>query len=222
MSLEELSDRLGHRFADPDLLAASLIHRSYAAENPGLADNERLEFLGDAVLQLAVTDRLYHRYGELSEGEMAKVRAGCVNRHELARIARRIALGPHLRIGAGEEATGGRDKDSILADALEAVIAAVYLDGGFDAAKRVVLRHWDGLIAEKARAPGGRDYKTRYQEALAAEGKTPVYEVVGEGPDHAKRFTATVSVDGVITGRGEGRSKKEAEQEAARRALREG
>ncbi|GIU92389.1 MAG: ribonuclease 3 [Acidimicrobiia bacterium] len=219
MRLDELGRRLGHPFERAELLRAALVHRSYAAENPGESDNERLEFLGDAVLQLVVTELLYSAYPDLTEGEMAKVRAASVNRSELARVARTLGLGDHLLVGAGEEATGGRDKDSILADTMEAVIAAIYLDGGISAARRFIVEHWEPIVAEKAEAPGARDYKTRYQEYLAARGKKPTYRVVGEGPDHAKRFTATVSVDGVVTGTGEGRSKKEAEQEAARKAL---
>lgn len=216
----DLVESLGHDFVRPELLEASLIHRSYAAEHPDIEDNERMEFLGDAVLQLVVTHYLYDHYPELSEGEMAKTRAACVNREGLAVIARRLGVGPHLQMGAGEESTGGRDKDSILADAMEAIIAAVYLDGGYEIARRVILEHWTQLIDRKAQSPGRLDYKTRYQEELAADGKRPEYEVEGEGPDHDKRFTATVSVDGEVRGRGSGRSKKEAEQAAARAAMR--
>lgn len=215
-----LVDALGYRFARPELLEASLVHRSYAAEHPEAEDNERMEFLGDAVLQLVVTHYLYDHYPSLTEGEMAKTRAACVNREGLATIARRLDIGSHLRMGAGEESTGGREKDSILADAMEAVIAVVYLDGGYEAAREVVLAHWEQLIRQKAESPGRLDYKTRYQEQLAAEGKQPEYHVEGEGPDHARTFTATVSVDGEVRGRGEGRSKKEAQQAAAREAMR--
>ncbi len=217
--MTELERRLGHTFGDRRLLEAALVHRSFTAEHPDVADNERLEFLGDAVLQLAVTDFLYADFPELAEGEMAKVRASSVNRTELAVVARRLGVGEVVKIGRGEEASGGRDKDSILADTMEAILAAVYLDAGFDTAREVILRHWADLVRTKARQPGGRDWKTRYQERLAAVGKRPEYEVVGEGPDHAKVFTAVVKVDGVVTGRGRGRSKKEAEQEAARAAM---
>ncbi len=217
--MTELERRLGHTFAEPDLLHAALIHRSYAAEHPGVEDNERLEFLGDAVLQLAVTDFLYATFPDLTEGEMAKVRAASVNRSELAVIARRLGVDEAVLMGRGEESSGGRAKDSILADAMEAILAAVYLDAGFEAARRIVIRHWEALIRRKSQAPGSRDWKTRYQEYLAAVGKRPEYEVEGEGPDHAKVFTAVVKVDGVVTGRGSGRSKKEAEQDAARAAM---
>ncbi len=217
--MTELERRLGHTFTDRRLLRAALIHRSYAAEHAGVEDNERLEFLGDAVLQLAVTDLLYSRFPDLTEGEMAKVRAASVNRTELAAIARPLGVGEAVLMGRGEESSGGRTKDSILADAMEAILAAVYLDAGFEVARSVIVDHWEPLVRRKAEAPGGRDWKTRYQEHLAAVGKRPEYEVHGEGPDHAKVFSAVVKVEGVVTGRGTGRSKKEAEQEAARSAL---
>ena len=214
-----IEDRLGYPFRDPGLLAHSLTHRSLESEQPDQPSNERLEFLGDAVLQLVVTDFLFAEYPHLPEGEMAKVRAACVNRTELARIARRIELGSEIRLGKGEEATGGREKSSILADALEAVLAAVYLDGGIASARAVVLDHWQELIREKATSPGRLDYKTRLQEVLAVGARLPAYDVQGEGPDHARVFSATVSVDGQVIGNGTGRSKKEAQQAAASEAL---
>ena len=215
----EFEQRLGHRFESPGLLVHSLTHRSLEAEQPREASNERLEFLGDAVLQLVVTDFLFEEYPQLPEGQMAKVRAACVNRSELARIARRLDLGSDIRLGKGEESTGGREKSSILADALEAVLAAVYLDGGMEAARPVILRHWEEMIREKATSPGRLDYKTRLQEILATNGKLPVYEVAGAGPDHARSFVAILTVDGDAVGRGEGLSKKEAQQAAARQAM---
>jgi ribonuclease-3 len=150
---------------------------------------------------------------------MAKVRAACVNRDELASIAREISLGNHLRLGVGEQQSGGRNNSSILADAMEAVIAAVYLDAGLEAARACILGLWAEVIEAKAVAPGRRDFKTRLQEALAAEGRRPIYVVDGAGPDHDRRFKATVEVDGTVIGEGEGRSKKEAEQDAARIAI---
>lgn len=219
---DALQEALGHHFSDPSLLAAALVHRSYAAEHAGVEDNERFEFLGDAVLQLVVTDYLFEHYPAMPEGEMAKVRAACVNRMELAEVARRVGLGPHLRMGIGEMASGGRSKDSILADAMEAVLCAVYLDAGLEAALHVVLRHWTTLIRSKAQAPGLRDFKTRLQEALAVDGLLPDYQVDDSGPDHAKVFTARVTVDGQVLGVGTGRSKKEAQQEAARQAMERG
>lgn len=195
------------------------MHSSFAAENDREEDNERLEFLGDAVLQLAITAFLFERYGGMREGEMAKVRAACVNRMELARLARSIDLGPYILVGVGEQSSGGRRKDSILADAMEAVLAAVYLDAGYRRAEQVILDLWGDLIREKAKRPGGRDFKTRLQELLAARGVRPEYQVVGEGPDHAMEFTATVTVDGEQVGEGTGGSKKEAQQDAARMAI---
>ncbi len=219
MSIERLQDLLGYRFEDVGILHAALIHSSFAAENDEEGDNERLEFLGDAVLQLAVTAFLFEGYRDMREGQMAKVRAACVNRTELARLARSIDLGPCIRVGVGEHSSGGRHKDSILADAMEAVLAAVYLDAGYRRAEEVILSLWGDLIHEKAKRPGGRDYKTRLQELLAARGARPDYQVVGEGPDHAMEFTAIVTVDGEQMGEGTGGSKKEAQQEAARVAI---
>jgi ribonuclease-3 len=220
-SLAPLELALGHAFKDPEILAWSLIHRSYHAEHPGVAHNERFEFLGDAVLGLAVTTFLFSEFGHMPEGQMAKVRAAVVSREELAEVAREIGLPGYVRLGRGEESTGGRHKPSILADAMEALIAAVYLDAGYDHAATVVMTHWADRVRMRAERPGDADYKTRLQEVLAALGLTPRYEVAGFGPDHAKQFTAAVMVDGAIRGEGRGASKREAEQEAARAALKE-
>lgn len=217
MSLEE---RLGHVFSDPSLLRLALTHRSVSSESPERSDNERLEFLGDAVLQLVITDLLYRSRPDLAEGQMAKVRAAVVSRPTLAEVARHLDLGSYVELAPGEEGTGGRDKDSILADTLEAVIGAVYLDGGLGAVRDLILGLWSDRVAERAKAPGVKDYKTRLQEVLAKDGRRPVYEVEGRGPDHDRRFTAVVSVDDRTLGRGGGRSKKEAEQAAAEEALR--
>ncbi len=217
--LEGFQARLGHKFNDISLLQHALLHRSYAAETSSGEDNERLEFLGDAVLQLVVTDHLYVQYPDLSEGTMAKIRAACVNRDELADLAKLLELGPNLALGRGEEGSGGREKASILADALEAVIAAVYVDAGIEVARTVVLALWEPLVAERAVEPGKRDYKTRLQEELAARGLRPKYRVTESGPDHAKLFDARLEVEGKSAGAGQGRSKKEAEQAAAAEAL---
>lgn len=214
-----LDDALGHRFTDRSLLETALTHRSYTAEHEGVEHNERLEFLGDAVLGLLVAEMLFRRFPRMREGEMAKVRASLVSREELAAIARTIGLGDHVKMGRGEVLSGGSEKDSILADAMEAVLAAVFLDGGLDAARRVVADHWEDRIMSRSRAPGQKDYKTRLQEILAKLHRRPVYEVVGEGPDHDRTYRATVTIDGVPRGGGVGHSKKEAEQEAARDAL---
>lgn len=210
---------LGVTFSDRTLLERALTHRSHAFEAGGLPTNERLEFLGDAVLQLVVTDAIYRSLPDASEGRLAKIRASAVNTRRLADVARRLDVGAEVRLGRGEEQSGGRDKDSILADTLEALIGAVYLDAGMDVATRLVDRLFAELLEELAAWRGSLDFKTSLQELTASELSTlPVYQLTEEGPDHAKRFTAVVEVDGAVLGRGKGRSKKEAEQEAAQEA----
>jgi ribonuclease-3 len=205
--------------SDPDLLVRSLAHRSWCAENPGSGSNERLEFLGDAVLGLIVTDYLYRTYPDMPEGELAKVRAAVVNSAALAELAAELDIGAALLLGKGEDQSGGRQKPSILADAMEALIGAVYLDEGWAGSERMVMTLlWD-RIESAAAGPGGRDYKTRLQELSArAFEQLPVYLVRDEGPDHAKEFEAVVHVQGRARGSGRGRSKKQAEQAAARAA----
>lgn len=217
--MNDFEERLGHRFADATTLGVALTHRSFTAEHEGVEHNERMEFLGDAVLELVMTDLLYERFGDMREGEMAKLRASLVSRRMLSAIARSLGLGAELHLGRGEEASAGREKDSILADAMEAVIAAVYLDGGLDAARTVIHRHWESRVKTRSASPGSRDYKTRLQEVLAQAHLEPTYRVRGEGPDHDRIFTATVMIEGVVRGEGSGHSKKEAQQEAARIAL---
>jgi ribonuclease-3 len=217
--MEDLSSLLGYEFRDTALLEKALTHRSWTAENPEGEHNERMEFLGDAVLQFSVTQYLYENFPQMSEGQMAKVRASCVSGAQLAEVARELGLGRLVRMGSGEAASGGRKKASILADAMEAVLAAVYLDSDIQHARSVVLAHWAKVVDAKAEDPGRRDYKTRYQEVLATRGLRPEYDVVGSGPDHRRHFVATLVVEGEIVGKGEGRSKKEAQQSAARAAL---
>jgi ribonuclease-3 len=196
-----------------------MAHRSWCAETPGENSNERLEFLGDAVLGLVITDHLFRSYPELPEGELAKVRASVVNSETLAEVGADLGLGEALLLGKGEASSGGREKPSILADAMEAVIGAVYLDGGWSAAATLIMGLLGDRVEEGAAGPGGQDYKTRLQELAARQfDRLPRYEVTDEGPDHAKRFFATVLVGGVVRGTGEGRSKKQAEQQAARLA----
>ena len=210
---------LGWTFVDQGVIEQALSHRSWCAEHPAAGSNERLEFLGDAVLGIVVTDHIFRTYPMHQEGELAKVRASVVNAEVLADVAAGIALGPCLHLGKGEDSSGGREKASILADAMEAVIAAVYLDGGMDAAWAVVMGLFRDRIVEAATGPGGDDYKTRLQELAAQRfDRLPRYQVRDEGPDHAKRFFATVVLDGEAFGRGEGGSKKQAEQAAARAA----
>jgi ribonuclease-3 len=199
----------------------ALSHRSWCAENGHVESNERLEFLGDAVLGLTIADKIFVHYPELPEGQLAKLRAGVVNAGTLAAIAREINLGDSLLLGKGEQATGGADKQSILADALEAVIGAVYLDGGIEAAYALVLRLWDDHVTHEVReGPGGFDHKTRLQElAVSSFERAPLYEVVTTGPDHARIFDARVLVGDDVLGIGTGSSKKEAEQAAAGQAV---
>ena len=216
--LEELRER---RFDDREVLARSLAHRSYCAENPSVEANERLEFLGDAVLGLVVTDYIYRTFPHLPEGELAKVRASVVSAPTLAELAEKLELGSAVRLGKGENASGGREKPSILADTFEAVIGAVYLDAGWREVERMLLEIMGDRIEEASKGPGGQDYKTRLQEVVARRfDALPAYIVSAEGPDHAKVFHAQVEVDGVIRGDGRGRSKKQAEQVAARAAWR--
>ncbi len=209
---------LGYRFESEELVELALTHRSYAAEHGLEVSYERLEFLGDAVLQLAVTRHLYDTYDDLAEGELAKIRAAVVNKRTLAGIARTLGLGASILLGQGEETSGGRDKDSILADVVESLLGAVYLDGGYEPASRFVLENWVPFIEDRAAAPGRRDYKTRLQETLARDGLTPRYEIIESGPDHAKAFRADLWVDDELRATGEGSSKKRAEQDAAREA----
>ena len=216
--LGDLAGRLGHDFADPGLLVLAMAHRSWASEQVQ-GSNERLEFLGDAVLGLVVTNHMYRAYPDLPEGDLAKMRAGVVNAVSLSEVARELGLGACLLLGRGEQLTGGRDKTSILADALEAVIGAVYLDGGWEAAESMVMRLFGDRIGRSAAGPGGDDYKTRLQEFCARRfDSLPLYRLSDSGPDHAKLFRAVVVVAGEERGRGEGRSKKAAEQVAAREA----
>jgi ribonuclease-3 len=203
----------------PELLDRALMHRSYAYENGGLPTNERLEFLGDSVLGLIVTDTLFRSYPDLPEGQLAKLRAAVVNMRALAGVARGLDLGAYVRLGKGEEGTGGRDKSSILADTLEAVIGAVYLDKGLALADQLVHRLFDPLIARAARLGAGLDWKTSLQELTAEMNLgVPEYHVEESGPDHQKFFRAFVRIGSQTYGQGEGRSKKEAEQQAAEAA----
>lgn len=196
-----------------------MTHRSYAYEHGGLPNNERLEFLGDSVLGLVVTETLYTTHPDLSEGRLAKLRAAVVNARALAQVARTIGLGEHIKLGRGEETTGGREKSSILSDTVEAVIGAIHLSGGLEVSAVVVHRLFDPLMEAAAALGAGLDWKTSLQELSASHGLgVPEYVIEDEGPDHAKTFTAQVRVGGELYGHGTGRSKKEAEQAAAQTA----
>ena len=201
---------------DGDLLELALMHRSYAYENGNLPTNERLEFLGDSVLGIIVTETLYRDYPDFSEGQLAKLRAAVVNSNALADVARTLGLGEYLYLGRGEETTGGRDKSSILAATFEALLGAVFLSGGLEAAGRVIHTLFDPLIARASELGAGLDWKTSLQEIAAAHDLgLPEYHVTDVGPDHAKEFSAQAVVGGVVLGEGAGRSKKAAEQNAA-------
>jgi ribonuclease-3 len=214
-----LERSLGVRFKDRRMREWALTHRSYAFERELGETNERLEFLGDAVLGLVVTDLAYSRFPDLPEGELAKLRAATVNMITLADVARDLGLGDEILLGKGEEQSGGRDKASILADAMEAVLGAVYLDRGLEAARQLIERLFWPRMAAYVRGEGDRDFKTGLQELAAQDlGSVPQYRVSEQGPDHAKEFTATVFLGGQAYGSGSGRSKKEAEQRAAREA----
>jgi ribonuclease-3 len=207
------------RDIDEPLLLRALTHRSYAYEKGGLPNNERLEFLGDSVLGLVVTDTLYRGHPELPEGQLAKLRAAVVNMRALADVARTIDLGDFVMLGKGEEATGGRDKASILADTMEALIGTVFLSAGIERAGAFVHHHFDPLILEAATLGAGLDWKTSLQEiAAGASLGSPEYRIDEQGPDHEKEFHARVVVDDQVLGEGHGRSKKEAEQKAAKQA----
>ena len=210
---------------DPELLQRALTHRSYAYENGGLPTNERLEFLGDSVLGVVITTALYHNHPDLPEGQLAKLRASVVNMRALADVARRLGprgLGAYLLLGKGEETTGGRDKASILADTLEALLGAIYLQYGLETASKVIHKLFDPLMAESAGRGAALDWKTSLQELTAALGLgVPDYRIDEAGPDHAKTFTAWVVVAGDRYGGADGRSKKEAEQRAAEAAWRD-
>ncbi len=219
---DQLCSELGVEGLDPQLLDRALTHRSYAYENGGLPTNERLEFLGDSVLGLVVTEALFRNHPDLSEGRLAKLRAAVVNARALAQVARTLDLGGHIMLGRGEEATGGRDKASILSDTVEALLGAVYLDQGFATAGEVVHRLFDPLMEVAAGLGAGLDWKTSLQELSADVGLgVPEYLIDDSGPDHEKTFVARVRVGDGVYGRGTGRSKKEAEQQAAETAWRE-
>jgi ribonuclease III len=214
---DTLSTALGHHFTRPEYLALALTHRSLSID---VENNEKLEFLGDAVLELAMSDVLMARFPDAREGDLSKIRASLVNAEVLARKARELDLGRWIELGKGEEKSGGRDKPSILAAAYEALLGAIYLDAGFDVARAVVERQFTADVAEHLTL-GLRDYKTKLQEITQRLFReTPVYTLIEEsGPDHQKRFVSEIAIAGRACGRGIGRSKKTAEQAAAMEAL---
>ena len=213
-----LLDALGVDLPD-DLLTIALTHRSYAYENGGLPTNERLEFLGDAVLGLVVTAEIFTKYPDRTEGELAKLKSAVVNTQALAQIARELAddgLGAHLLLGRGEVASGGAHKSNLLADGLESLLGAIYVQHGHEVAHKVIIRLFGDLLETAATLGAGLDWKTSLQELAAARRLgVPSYSITSTGPEHDKQFTARAVVNGVDYGAGEGRTKKEAEQQAA-------
>jgi len=219
LNYPSLREALGDPTLDTELLERALTHRSYAYEHGGLPTNERLEFLGDSVLGVVVTETLYTTHPDLSEGHLAKLRAAVVNARALAGVGRAIGLGTHIKLGRGEDTTGGREKASILSDTVEAVIGAVHLSGGLESSAGVVHLLFDPLIKAASALGAGLDWKTSLQELSAEHGLgVPEYLIEDEGPDHMKTFTAQVRVGDKRYGNGVGRSKKEAEQAAAETA----
>lgn len=217
-----LTRRLGHRFHQPSLLEEALRHSSFVNEqaDPDLRDNERLEFLGDAVVNLVVGHMLMTAYPEAPEGELSRMRANLVNEGQLAAIAQAVDLGAHLHLGKGEAQDGGQAKPSILADSLEALVAAIYLDAGYEVARQVVERHFAAAVAAISRPTADRDHKSRLQERVQSEGgRVPRYRMLSAtGPDHDKTFRVELTVGDMVT-EGTGKSKKAAEQSAARHLL---
>ena len=220
--MDSLEDRIGYRFSNPTLLKTALTHPSLAYETKKpQPDNQRLEFLGDAVIQLILTDELFHRFPNFSEGHLTKLRSRIVSRNALHQLGKIIELGDHLLLGKGEAASGGKDRPSNIADALEAVAGAIYLDGGMDAARSFFLDNFSSFIDEVASKPVENNPKGQLQEELQAlKATSPNYFVVSqEGPDHEKVFVTEVHWDGILLGIGSGASKKEAETNAALKAL---
>ena len=218
--MEKLEEKLGYTFQNRALLENALTHSSYANENKhtGAQSNERLEFLGDSVLGMVTADYLYRVHPDLPEGDLTRTRAALVCEGSLVEVAQQLELGSYLKLGKGEDAGGGRERPSIVADAVEAVLAAVYLDGGIGSARKIIQRF---ILDREEEKSGSRDYKTALQELVQREsGQVLAYRLVGStGPDHAKRFQVEVELNGAAVGTGEGRSKKEAEQMAAKAAI---
>lgn len=221
--LDELQQQVNYSWQDKGLLRQALVHSSYTYENKDRGDkhNERLEFLGDAVLELIISEYFYRVYSEKPEGELTKMRAMTVCEPSLAEVARRLDLGKYMLMSRGEEKSGGRDRSALLADAFEALLGAVYLDGGIEEARKVALSQLGDVIEQVVAGQTIRDHKTMLQEYLQSKSQDPIsYSVIDEaGPDHDKTFTAVVEYQGKIMGKGRGRTKKEAEQQAARMAL---
>jgi ribonuclease-3 len=221
-NISKFENIISYNFKHKQYILEALTHSSYSNENKSYAFNERLEFLGDSVLGIIISDYLFKNETELPEGELTKLRANIVCEESLSEVSKKIELGTHMLLGKGEEATGGRERVSILADAVEAVIAAIYLDGGIESARKFVLTQMDEIIQDSIKGRIFRDYKTHLQEVIQSQGETNIiYDLVEEiGPDHNKKFVMQVKLNDEVLGTGEGKSKKEAEQSAAKQALR--
>ena len=220
-NISNFEEIIKYKFKNKEFILEALTHSSYSNENRAYAFNERLEFLGDSVLGIVISDYLFKNEKNLPEGELTKLRANIVCEESLSDIAKEISLGSHILLGRGEEATGGRERISILADAFEAVIAAIYLDGGIENARLFILEHMERIIQDSIKGRIFRDYKTHLQEVIQSKGESVIsYHLIEEiGPDHNKKFIMEVRIDGNVLGKGQGKSKKEAEQSAAKEAL---
>ena len=221
-NISKFENIISYNFKNKQYILEALTHSSYSNENKSYAFNERLEFLGDSVLGIIISDYLFKNETELPEGELTKLRANIVCEESLSEVSKKIELGTHMLLGKGEEATGCRERVSIFADAVEAVIAAIYLDGGIENARKFVLTQMDEIIQDSIKGRIFRDYKTHLQEVIQSQGETNIiYDLVEEiGPDHNKKFVMQVKLNDEVLGTGEGKSKKEAEQSAAKQALR--
>lgn len=220
-NISKFEDTINYKFENKSYILEALTHSSYSNENKNYKFNERLEFLGDSVLSIVISDYLFKKEKNLPEGELTKLRANIVCEESLSEVAGQIHLGEYLLLGKGEEATGGRDRISILADALEAIIAAIYLDGGLEEASKFIFRFMEEIIENSIEGKIFRDYKTYLQEVLQSKGEQHIwYKLIEEkGPDHNKRFVMEVGINDKVLGVGEGKSKKDAEQVAAKSAL---
>lgn len=214
-------EKINYEFKNKEYILEALTHSSYSNENKNYPFNERLEFLGDSVLSIVISDYLFKKETKLPEGELTKIRANIVCEESLSEVSKNIHLGKYMLLGKGEEATGGRERISILADALEAVIAAIYLDGGMECAREFILTNMEKIINDSIKGKIFRDYKTCLQEVLQSNGENNIwYKLIEEkGPDHNKRFVMEVGINDTVLGVGEGKSKKDAEQVAAKCAL---
>ena len=220
-NIELFEQKINYEFKNKEYILEALTHSSYSNENKNYPFNERLEFLGDSVLSIVISDYLFKKETKLPEGELTKIRANIVCEESLSEVSKNIHLGKYMLLGKGEEATGGRERISILADALEAVIAAIYLDGGIKCAREFILTNMENIINDSIKGKLFRDYKTCLQEVLQSNGENNIwYKLIEEkGPDHNKRFVMEVGINDTVLGVGEGKSKKDAEQVAAKCAL---